>query len=327
MVHQGIRFARSAGFATLLLLATTSAASEQRQPHLMAGRPPGKPAYLWLWYPEPGSASNTDLGPYCSNLPPTPYSCSFGSSLEDCKRQVQAYLDLWYADFNLVFTFTRPSADYYKMVITSTGDWCPHESTEGEVAGLAFSSGCNDITGYSGFALECGDNAHDCAVVIAHEHAHMAGLEHTDRGFDKEDNLTVDDTCNYLTQNSYQRMLDVLGPWPGGEKPSPFATSPDAGVRDAAGDSTPDAPKGGGSIGPGPGQTIDSGPITSVGGYDALARPPLPSIDASRPTGDSSHDGCSVSGHPTSPGGFTVLPLCLVASALIRRGRRARRAA
>ena len=342
MVQQGTRPARIAGLATLLLLGVTPVVGDAREAHRMSGRPPGKPAYLWLWYPEQGSDYNTDLGPYCSNLTPTPYSCTFGPTVEDCKRQIQAYLDLWYADFNLVFTFTRPNADYYKMVITSDGGWCPHESTEGEVAGLAFSSGCNDITGYSGYALECGDSAHDCAVVIAHEHAHMVGLEHTDSitdimnrrvqakadGFDNQENMTVDDTCDYLTQNSYQRMIDVLGPWPGGAKPSPFASTPDAGVRDAATEAPIDSTRSSGTVGPGLGPTIDGGTIIAIGGYDALSRPPLPSIDASRSNGGSAHQGCSVSGRPASFALLAVTQLSLLALAFIRRrAHRARRVA
>ena len=45
----------------------------------------------------------------CSGLAPK-FDCTFGTSLLDCQQQIQAYLDRWYADFNVVFTLTRPSS-------------------------------------------------------------------------------------------------------------------------------------------------------------------------------------------------------------------------
>ena len=320
------------GIATLLC---ASAAS--------AGRPAGKPATLWLWYPEEGNTANTEIGPYCSAMRPTPYQCTFGPTVDDCKRQVQAYLDVWYADFNLVITFDRPkTTDYYLIVVTNDGSWCPHDQTEGEVAGLAYQSPtCEDVTGFAGYALECGYSAHDCATVIAHEHGHMVGLEHTDsimdimnrrvqptaKGFEDFDNSVYppEDFCELGTQNSYQRMLAALGPWPGGAKPSPSPSALDAGVADAR-PATFDT-QSSGSIGPITGSTIDGGAIVVVPGYDALTRPPLPTLDASGMPRGSSHGGCSFIGRPlaTPNRAMVLLALFGLLVAWFTRNRRARR--
>jgi hypothetical protein len=54
------------------------------------------------------------------------FECSFAPTLVECQRQIQAYLDEWYADFNIVFTLTRPtSGKYYTEVVSSGGGaWC-----------------------------------------------------------------------------------------------------------------------------------------------------------------------------------------------------------
>ena len=340
MPHCGIGLARLACFAVLSSLAgqaSAEVATSSRRAHAWSGRPAGKPAYLWLWYPEQSNLANTEEGPYCSRLSVPAFSCTFGKNVDDCKRQVQSYLDAWYADFNLVFTFSRPNADYYTIVVTNDGSWCPNPPEDG-IAGIAYHSNtCDDLTGYAGYVFSC-DNAHDCATVIAHEHAHMVGLEHTvsitdvmnrkvqanAKGFDNEDNnATVDDVCDYLTQDSYQRMLSALGPWPGGVKPSPLADLPDAGAADAATDGSAhaDAASSGSPIGPGTGTFIDGGTITAVGGFDAIVRPPLPTIDA----GDviaQSKGGCSLAGAPETAASALFALLCLLFAALTRaRGR------
>ena len=314
-----------------------------RQGHRLSGRPAGKPAYLWLWYPDESGAAVTEEGPFCKTSNPPAYQCTFAASLDDCKRQIQSYLDAWYADFNLVFSLTRPNADYYTIVVTNNDSWCPHDPTEVGVAGVAFSSGCNDITGFAGYVFAC-DNAHDCATVIAHEHAHMVGLEHTDSirdvmnrrvqptaaGFDNQENATVDDLCNLLSQNSYERMLSVLGAWPGGAKPRLFADAPDAGPADAAADGS--TPVDGGSSGTpiGPGGGIDSGLIGVVGGYDALVRPTLPTVDAAAATSKSG-GGCSHAGPRATAASVFLALLGLLLVALTRArarcpARRERRA-
>jgi hypothetical protein len=345
MLRRGIGFPWTASMAVVLALCSTAALGSERRAHRMAGSSPSKTAYLWLWYPAPGNTANTEFGPYCSDLRPIPYACTFGKTAEDCQRQVQAYLDAWYADFNLVFSLERPAADYYPMVVTSDGAWCPHEFLEGNVVGFAYSLPCEDKRGYAGYALECGANAHDCANTIAHEHGHMAGLEHvssltdvmnpqvqpTANGFDNQDDLVLDGVCG-KTQNSYARMLAALGPWPGGDKPSLFAASPDAGVADASPDSpsadAADVSHSSGSVGTGPGPSVDGGVVVALPGFDALTRAPLPTMDAPGTTGGTSRGGCSLAGlrAPARTAGLLSVAMLLspIAAGLIRR--RARRA-
>ena len=169
----------------------------------------------------------------CSGLAPK-FDCTFGTSLLDCQQQVQAYLDRWYADFNVIFTLTRPtSGNFYTEVVSSGGGaWCNAGST---VAGIAPFL-CQDLHGGVAYTLDGGESAHDTAVIIAQEQAHLLGLEHVSdtndimypyicQGCDGFENLAVQttgDRCDRQTQNSYQMMLAALGPWGGGTKPSAF---------------------------------------------------------------------------------------------------------
>jgi hypothetical protein len=262
--------------------------------------------------------------------------------MDDCKRQVLSFLDAWYADFNLLFTFDRPpSGDYYKIVVTNDGNWCPRDRVDGGFVedGVAFLSGsCNDIPGFAGYAFGCGTNAHDCATLIAHEHAHMVTLEHTDSitdimhptvlptaaGFDNKDNDTVNDQpqCNRPTQNSHQVMLEKLGAWPGGTKPSPLPHLPDAGAPDLAPDLAPDdtvdSPPTGGSVGNLPTEIDGGGGVAVLPGFDAIVRPPLPTVE---PSGNkpsvASHGGCSMA--PARPCASTSAVVLLVVLALVAR--------
>jgi hypothetical protein len=300
----------------------------------LAGRPAGKPAYVWLWYGD-GQAQPNDES-YCTGLVPPAFKCSYGrgdpADIGDCQSQVQDLLDRWYADFNVVFTLTRPSGgDYYTVVITSDGSWCQVSTNEAGVAPF----NCNDNPGLLAYAFECGRSAHDCAVIIAHEHAHMVGLEHSKSPTDIM-NPTVlpgidgflDETWNTselqcrATQDSYTMMLAALGPWPGGDKPSPFAGKADAGVSDAATDGPGrDAGSSGTPIGPSGGNGIDAGPVVILDGYDALPRPIIPTVDAA--VGGSGHGGCSQLGLPVAASSTWLAVLGLLAAALIRaRARR-----
>jgi hypothetical protein len=310
----------------------------------MSGRLPGKPAYLWLWYAD-GKAAPVD-SQYCGDLVPPAFKCDYGSGVDDCRRQVQALLDTWYKDFNLLFTLTRPpSGDFYTVIITSGWADCQKNLPPSETgmdpakqAGIA-PGNCNDNPGQTALAIECGGNAHDCATVIAHEHAHLVGLEHTDSiadvmnrkvlptaaGFDNADNSVVNDTCDYLVQNSYQRMLAALGQWPGGAKPSPFAALLDAGAPDLPSSDSGDAPSGGGTIGPLPAGSDFDGGVAVVPGFDApgLVRPPLPTADAAAQS-SASRGGCNLAGgtgRASAAASILLLALALLAR---QAGRHAR---
>jgi hypothetical protein len=191
------------------------------------------PKVIYLVYADgktPLPATNYDA---CSGLAPK-FNCSFGTSLLDCQQQVQAYLDRWYADFNVIFTLTRPtSGSFYTEVVSSGGGaWCSVPSTVAGVAPFL----CQDLHGGVAYTLDGGDNAHDTAVIIAQEQAHLIGLEHVSdandlmypyicKGCDGFENQAVavsGDRCDRQTQNSYQMMMTALGAWGGGPKPSAF---------------------------------------------------------------------------------------------------------
>jgi Matrixin len=358
MLRRGKKLVTAAGIAFCLLglvaTPTPARASDEtigaRQGHRMTGRLPGKPAYLWIWYGDGKSIPSED-GP-CRGLIPPAYSCSLGS-LDDCKREILSYLDRWYADFNLVFTFSRPpSGDYYVIVVTNNGGWtqdgkrCDANPMEGGgpdagviESGVAYNSNCNDVPGFAGYAFQCGGSAHDCAVLIAHEHAHMVGLEHTSsptdimnpkvqsaaNGFDKQDEPIVRDQCYLDTQNSYQLMLSALGPWPGGAKPSPLAAPSDAGAADLGHANTGDALPAGGSIGNTPPAPNGDGSVTVLAGFDALARTPPTLPDASDLPAPKSH-GCSLVQHPAGDRLSVAIALA-AAAALAARVARLHRAA
>jgi hypothetical protein len=132
----------------------------------MSGRPPGKPAYLWLWYAD-GSPAPVD-SQYCGDIVPPAFKCNFGSGIDgsridDCRQQVEALLDGWYKDFNLLFTLTRPpSGDSYTVIITSGWDKCQQTLPPNEAgmdpsmeAGIAPGNGCIDNPGQTALAIAC----------------------------------------------------------------------------------------------------------------------------------------------------------------------------
>jgi hypothetical protein len=145
-----------------------------------------------------------------------------------------------FADFNVIFTLTRPaSGSYYTAVVSSGGGaWCDVKDT---VAGVS-PRVCAPIQSGVAFTLDGGSSAHDTAVIIAHEQGHLLGLEHvTDDneimypficqscdGFENSTFTVSDDACRRPTQNSHQMMMQALGPWGGGPKPSAFRCLDDA---------------------------------------------------------------------------------------------------
>src|SRR5206468_299491 len=89
---------------------------------------------------------------------------------------VQVYLERWYRSFPVHFTLVTPppSIQHDTVIITSQGAWC------GSVpAGLAPVT-CSPLDAGTAWAFSCGDSAEQCAAIIAQEHAHLIGLEHTD---------------------------------------------------------------------------------------------------------------------------------------------------
>ncbi|HEY4392675.1 MAG TPA: Ig-like domain-containing protein [Polyangia bacterium] len=191
------------------------------------------PKVIYLVYADGKTPLPTTGYDACSGVAPK-FNCSFGTSLLDCQQQIQTLLDRWYADFNVIFTLTRPtSGSFYTEVVSSGGGgWCGVASTVAGVAPFL----CQDLHGGVAYTLDGGANAHDTAVIIAQEQAHLLGLEHVSDdndimypfickgcdGFENQALAVSGDKCDRQTQNSYQMMMAALGPWGGGPKPSAF---------------------------------------------------------------------------------------------------------
>jgi hypothetical protein len=329
MLRRDKGFPRSAGWASLLALCLSLGAEGT------AKAKAEKPAYVWLWYAD-GTPMPMD-GLNCLGFKPPAFTCSYGATVEDCQRQVQTYLDTWYADFNIVFTLTRPANGeiFYPMVISADGSWCLQTQTE---AGVAPNNNCIDTHALAAIAFECGKSAHACATIIAHEHGHLVGLEHTVSktdvmnpiiqatavGFDNKINSVPSDAdlCNHTTQNSYQTMLKALGAWPSGtSKPTLFSSVVDAGADTRTPDLAPaniaDAPLSGSVVGITTPEIDGGSGIVVLSGFDAIARPSLPTVDASGAKTSTANGGCSMT--PALPNASTSALLLGLAALLARR--------
>ncbi len=213
-------------------------AAESSLPSVAAKTSAPAPKVIYLVYADgktPLPAMNYNA---CSGLAPK-FNCTFAPTLLECQQQIQAYLDKWYADFNVIFTLTKPtSGAYYTEVVSSGGgSWCNVDSSVAGVAPFL----CTDLKGGVAYTLDGGLNAHDTAVIIAQEQAHLLGLEHvatdsdimypyicrTCDGFLNQSLPVTGDRCDRQTQNSYQMMINALGAWPGGPKPSAFGCMED----------------------------------------------------------------------------------------------------
>jgi hypothetical protein len=191
-----------------------------------------QPNIFYLFYANGKDLPSTQYDA-CQGTPPK-FTCSFAPTLVECQRQIQTYLDKWYADFNIVFTLTRPtSGKFYTEVVSSGGGaWC---NVSPKVAGVAPFL-CKDLQGGVSYTFLGGQSAKQTAIIIAQEQAHLVGLEHvtdptdimypsicTDCDGFEDKELPIDgDRCDRGTQNSYQMLKDRLGAWPGGPKPSAF---------------------------------------------------------------------------------------------------------
>jgi hypothetical protein len=196
-----------------------------------------EPKLFYIRYAD-GTEQHTQNYDACTGTVPR-FECSFAPTLVECQRQIQAYLDEWYKDFNIVFTLTRPTSGNYYTEVVSSGDgrWC---KVSDKVAGVAPFL-CKDLAGGVAYTFQGGRSARETAVIIAQEQAHLVGLEHTSNphdlmyptictdcaGFVDADSGVTGDTCDRDQQNSYKMMKKALGDWPGGPKPSPFGCMED----------------------------------------------------------------------------------------------------
>jgi MYXO-CTERM domain-containing protein len=257
----------------------------------------GRTVYLWF---ADGQALPPQARGVCTDAPP-PFQCSYGANREECRDQVWRLLDRWYADFDVVFSYTPPEAGVFDtVVVTSNGRWC---GLDDQIVSRGPSPICLDRGGQPGTAVtifQCGDDPRKCATLIAKEQAHVVGLQHTvsltdvmndyyspdHDGFEDRDNMATSLQCGRL-QNSYRVMLERLGPWSGGPKPSPGPAPPVPlpGLPDA-----------------GP-PAADSGPVA----------------DAGAPAGGGG--GCEVAGQASGPGGAMALAAVLLGLRWSRRRR------
>jgi len=196
-----------------------------------------EPNVFYLFYATGKDLPATEYNA-CQGTPPK-FDCTFAPTLVECQRQIQTYLDKWYADMNIIFTLTRPtSGKFYTEVVSSGGGaWC---NVATKVAGVAPFL-CTDLQGGVSYTFIGGQSAKQTAVIIAQEQAHLVGLEHTTDPNDlmypqicsdcdgfQNVALPIDtDRCDRGTQNSYQMLKQRLGAWGGGPKPSAFGCMDD----------------------------------------------------------------------------------------------------
>jgi hypothetical protein len=175
---------------------------------------------VYLWYADGGTPPTSDT--LCAGYKaPPPFACRFADSAGACAAAVQGHLVRWYEKFDVHFTLRPPGAGvpHDTIIVTSSGAWC------GDVpAGLAPLT-CDAIEGGTAWAFACGDSAEQCAAIIAQEHGHLLGLQHTRSpldlmnnplcrgcaGFEDRDNRVIDSACRPM-QNSFALMHERLGP-------------------------------------------------------------------------------------------------------------------
>jgi hypothetical protein len=144
--------------------------------------------------------------------------------------------------YNVLVTTTRPPAGPYTMVMI--GGHPRDIGIQANVAGLAFMDCRNEVASDIVFAFPemLRGSEHGLEVTIAQEAAHGFGLEHTVNRrdimyptvvmeqalFPDEEGPIFDERlCGNSTQNSHKRLLSVVGPWLGDEKPIDDGTRAD----------------------------------------------------------------------------------------------------
>jgi hypothetical protein len=193
------------------------------EPFPGAWAPTGAPGQrnVYLRYAD-GAEVPTPVG-VCSGSRPAVFSCAFADSRAACQAAVQLHLARWYQRFNVHFTVVAPppGVPHDTVIISRDGDWC------GPVPlGLA-PVACEPLQNGVAWAFQCGDrdSAERCAAIIAQEHAHLIGLEHTNSprdlmfnpfspevvGFEDRENPVVAGKCRAL-QNSFALMAERLRP-------------------------------------------------------------------------------------------------------------------
>src|SRR5689334_16107640 len=85
----------------------------------------GAPRVFYLWWADGGPLPVRDS--ICATGTPAAFSCNYdlpnGKSLtnpDQCKSYVQTFLNKWYASFNIIFTWTKPTSGTYDTEIITT---------------------------------------------------------------------------------------------------------------------------------------------------------------------------------------------------------------
>ncbi len=209
------------GWIPMAVVSACGGAPDDREPFAGAWSPMGAPGQriIHLWYADGGEVATPDA--VCGGRAPPSYECAFADSRGDCQAAVQVYLARWYQPFNVHFTIVDPPAGvpHDTVIITANGDWCGFVP-----AGLAPVT-CDAVASGTAWAFSCGKSAEQCAAIVAQEHAHLIGLEHTDSprdvmfnpvcsdciGFEDRENRVVGGRCREQ-QNSFTLMMQRLGP-------------------------------------------------------------------------------------------------------------------
>lgn len=151
----------------------------------------------------------------------------------DLVRRIAREVHALFLPFNVLVTTTRPAAGPYTMVLVGGR---PSDIGLDRLAGVAFLD-CEDAQENNlvfVFPPILRGNDHALVVTIAQETAHAFGLEHTSApedvmyptvdprqtGFsDEASRINGEHHCGNEVQRSRQKLLDLVGPWRGAEKP------------------------------------------------------------------------------------------------------------
>lgn len=155
-------------------------------------------------------------------------------SRADIIRTVAQRVHEIFLPYNVLITVARPTAAPYTMVMI--GGSPTLFGFDARVAGLSLMDCNNDETSNVVFAFPSAlrGSLHGLWVTISHEAAHSFGLEHTSEEadvmfprvdpaqhhfLDSRSAISGQHLCGNETQSSHQKLLAIVGAWPGGEKP------------------------------------------------------------------------------------------------------------